>query len=112
MSHDFPTQASAAPNSTQPSSAPQPAATDSRLREARNWYESAYEWRIVSFAMHAHARLNAQAAGKVLFYVPAIDQPLAQMSPQDFDDMRAMPNIAASAKLPGIMPSTLAWKSF
>ena len=104
MSHDFPTQASAAPNSTQPSSAPQPAATDHRLREARNWYESAYEWRIVSFAMHAHARLNAQAAGKVLFYVPAIDQPLAQMSPQDFDDMRAMPNIAASAKLPGIMP--------
>ena len=54
--------------------------------------------------MHAHARLKAQAAGKVLFYVPAIDQPLAQMSPQDFDDMRAMPNIAASAKLPGIMP--------
>ena len=85
------------------SEGPQPATTDPRLLQARGWYESAYEWRIVSFAMHAHARLNARAAGKVLFYVPAIDQPTVQMSRRDFDDMRALPNISTTAKLPGTL---------
>ena len=28
--------------------------TDTRLRDARHWYECAYEWRIVSYAMHCH----------------------------------------------------------
>ena len=51
--------------------ASQPA--DPRLRDARGWYECAYEWRLVSYAMHAHARLNAKAAGRVLYYIPAID---------------------------------------
>ena len=37
--------------------------TDTRLRDARNWYECAYEWRIVSYAMHARARLTAMVAG-------------------------------------------------
>jgi len=41
---------------------------DARLQEARGWYECAYEWRIVSYAIHAHARLNAKAAEKLLFY--------------------------------------------
>ena len=44
----------------------QTSGTDPRLRDARGWYESAYEWRIVCYAMHAHARLNAKAAGKIL----------------------------------------------
>ena len=35
----------------------QHAAWDLRLQEARGWYECAYEWRIVSCAMHANARL-------------------------------------------------------
>ena len=47
--------------------------TDPRLSNARGWYECAYEWRIVSCVMHAHARLNAKAAGRMLFYIPAID---------------------------------------
>ena len=34
---------------------------DVRLREARHWYEFAYEWRIVSYAMRSHAKLNAKA---------------------------------------------------
>ena len=41
-------------------------AAETRLRDARGWYECAYEWRIVSYAMHAHARLNAKAAGVIL----------------------------------------------
>ena len=61
--------------------------TDTRLRDARNWYECAYEWRIVSYAMHAHARLNAKAAGKVLYYIPSIDIPACLLytspSPRD-----------------------------
>ena len=38
---------------------------DARLLEARGWYKCAYEWCIVSYAMHAHARLNTKAAGKL-----------------------------------------------
>ena len=75
-------------------SAHQPPEWDTRLREARGWYESAYEWRIVSYAMHANARLDAHDAGKVLLYIPAIDVPLARVSRDDFDEMRAFPNIS------------------
>ena len=77
---------------------------DKRLWEARNWYECAYEWRLVSYAMHAHARLNAKVAGRLLYYIPAIDAPSARMNQQDDEDMRAQPNISTSAKLPGILP--------
>ena len=79
--------------------------TDQRLRDARGWYECAYEWRLVSYAMHAHARLNAKAAGKILFYIPAVDIPSARMTREDFDAMRAQPNISTSAKFPGILPT-------
>ena len=82
----------------------QPAEWDKRLREARGWYESAYEWRIVSYAMHANARLDAHDAGKVLFYIPAVDVPLARLSRDEFDEMRAFPNISQSAKLPSVLP--------
>ena len=44
------------------------AGADARLKDARGWYECAYEWRIVSYAMHAHARLNAKAAAKILLH--------------------------------------------
>ncbi|MCP4201171.1 MAG: AAA family ATPase, partial [bacterium] len=77
---------------------------DPRLRNARGWYECAYEWRIVSYAMHAHARLNANAAGQLLYYIPSIDLPSARMSKEDFDAMRALPNISTTAKFPGILP--------
>ena len=65
------------------------AGADARLKEARGWYECAYEWRIVSYAMHAHARLNAKAAAKILFYVPAIDAPATRMPKEAFDEMQA-----------------------
>ena len=82
----------------------QPGAIDERLRDARNWYECAYEWRIVSYAMHAHARLNAKADGKLLYYIPSIDIPTVRMGRTDFDDMRSQPNISNTAKFPGILP--------
>ena len=54
--------------------------------------------------MHAHARLNAKAAEQILYYIPSIDIPSVHMSRDDFDAMRAQPNISTSAKLPGILP--------
>ena len=71
---------------------------DPRLISARGWYECAYEWRIVFYAMHIHATLNAKAAGKILFYIPSIDVATGRMNKADFDEMRAMPNIATSVK--------------
>ena len=54
--------------------------------------------------MHTHARLNAKASGALLYYIPSIDLPSVRMSKQQFDDMRAFPNISTTAKLPGILP--------
>ena len=42
-------------------------AVDARLRDARSWYECAYKWGIVSYAMHLHARLSANAAVRCCF---------------------------------------------
>ena len=53
---------------------------DRRLQEARGWYESAYEWRIVTYAMHVQARMDAHHAKEVLYYIPAIDHPSAFLS--------------------------------
>ena len=99
--NDEPATLAAASNS----GASQPAAWDARLRQARGWYESAYEWRIVSYAMHANARLDAHDAGKVLFYIPAVDTPAVRLGKDAFDEMRAFPNISQSAKLPGVLPT-------
>ena len=55
--------------------------TGTRLRGTRNWYECVYEWHIVSYAMHAHARLNAKVAGRVLYYIPSIDIPAVHRHP-------------------------------
>jgi len=78
---------------------------DPRLRNARGWYESAYEWRFVSYAMHAHAKLDARAAGKLLYYIPAVDRASAPgIGKAEFDEMRAEPNISKTRKLPGLLP--------
>ena len=86
------------------SGASQPAAWDPRLRAARKWYESAYEWRIVSYAMHTQARLNAHDDGKLLFYIPAVDKAPVRCSREEYDQMRAEPNISKTAKLLGLLP--------
>ena len=83
------------------SGASQPA--DSRVRDARGWYHCAHEWRLVSYAMHAHARLNAKAAGKVLYYIPCVDLPAIPLTKDDFDKMREEPNISTTAQLPGML---------
>ncbi len=78
---------------------------DQRLRDARGWYECAYEWRFVSYAMHAHAKLDAEAAGKILFYIPAVDRVSVHgFGRKECDQMRAEPNIAKTAKKPSVLP--------
>ena len=77
---------------------------DARLRDARGLYECAYEWRTVSYAMHTHTKLNAKAARKILFYIPSVDVPATGMTREEFDSMRAQPNISTTAKFPGILP--------
>ena len=54
--------------------------------------------------MHAQAKLDAHDAGQLLFYVPAVDRPAVRLAKPDFDEMRAEPNIGATAKLPGLLP--------
>ena len=55
--------------------------------------------------MHAQARLNAHDASKILFYIPAVDKPAVRCNRQEFDEMRAEPNISTTAKLPGLLPA-------
>ena len=78
---------------------------DKRLLDTKGWYECAYEWRYVSFAMHIHAKLDARAQGKILFYIPAVDRvSTAGFGRKDFDAMRAEPNIGRTGKLVSVLP--------
>ena len=54
--------------------------------------------------MHAQAILNAHAAEKVLFYVPAVDKAASGLSRSELDELRGEPNISKSGKLAGILP--------
>ena len=60
--------------------------------------------------MHARARLNAKATGKILYYIPSIDLPSAHMTKDDFDAMRAQLSINTSAKFLGILPVYIGMK--
>ena len=54
--------------------------------------------------MHSHAKLNAKAEWKLLYYTTSIDMPSVRMSKKDFDDMRSQPNISQTGKNRGILP--------
>ncbi len=69
---------------------------DARLRDARGLCECAHEWRVVSYVVHVRTRLNAKAAGTVLFDIPAVDRPSCRMNRADSDEMRALPNISTT----------------
>ena len=103
------TNSAAQPADTSDPSA-EPPQYDQRLRAARGWYESAYEWRIVSYAMHTQAKLDAHDAGQVLFYVPAVDRPAASLIKEEFDEMRGEPNIGATGKCQGFSRFSSAWR--
>ena len=73
------------------SSSAEPAPWGARLRAARGWHESAYEWRLVSYAMHAQAILNVHDAGGILYHIPTVDKPSVYLGRHQFDEMRARP---------------------
>ena len=81
----------------------QPAVWDTSLRETRGWYESAYKWRTVSYAMHAQARLDIHDSRKVMFYVAAVDKPAAKLTRKMFDEMLAFLNVSTTSKLPSFL---------
>ena len=85
---------------------------DARLQDVRHWYECAYEWRIVSYAMHSHARLNAKADGQLLYYIPSIDIPTVRLNKRDFDDMRSQPNISNTGNSLASCHFMQAWTCF
>merc|ERR1739836_264255 len=39
-----------------------------------------------------------------MYYIPAVDTPAVRLSREDFDAMRAVPNIGLTAKLPSVLP--------
>ena len=88
----------------------EPLQYDQRLREARGWYESVYEWRIVAYATRTQAKLDAHDAGQVLFYVPAVDRPAASLSKEEFDERRGETNIGATGKCQGFSRFSSAWR--
>ena len=45
-----------------------------QLLECSKWHEAAYDWRTVSFAMQTKARLQAKQAGRILYYIQAVDR--------------------------------------
>ena len=53
--------------------------------------------------MHAQARLDAHDSKKVLFYVTAVDKPVANLSRKEFDGMRVFLNVFTICKLPGFV---------
>ena len=91
-------------------SATPPTETDKRLREARGWYESAYEWRIVSYAMQCQTKIDAHDMGRLLFYIPAADRPSVQLSREEFDEMRSEPNLRKRRSWPVSCQCSLEWR--
>ena len=69
-----------------------------------DWFEAAYEWRTVSYAMHAKARLQARRAKKVLFYIQAVDKATESLSSAEYTRVTAEPNLSTTKKLAGILP--------
>ena len=77
---------------------------DSRLNDAVGWYESAYEWAIVSFAMQLQTRLSAKRSNQVLYYVQAVDRPAVDCGRVALERMLATPNVTTTRKLMGLLP--------
>ena len=53
--------------------------------------------------MQAQARLDAQHANEVLFYIPAVDMPSVPLTKAEYDEMRLEPNAQKTAKHLGLL---------
>jgi hypothetical protein len=76
----------------------------SQRTACNDWYEAAYDWRTVSYAMQVKARLQAKQANKVLFYIQAIDKTSQRLPPEEYSRVVAEPNLSKTKKLAGLLP--------
>ena len=64
----------------------------SRLTGTELWYESAYEWSVVTMAQVSRSQKSAQMHGSILFVIQAEDEYMSALDPRqhhvDFDDGR------------------------
>ena len=76
-----------------------------QLLARTKWCEAAYDWRTVSFAMQAKARLQAHQALGILYYIQAIDRVSQHVSEKELLRIVAEPNLSNTKKLAGLLPA-------
>ena len=71
------------------------------------WYHTCYCWSITSMASFLVARQSANRANQTLFYVQAVDAPIAltpdTITKDYFKQLLQVPNISQTKKLPGVV---------
>ena len=76
----------------------------SQRSDSQDWYEAAYDWRTVSYAMNVKARQQVRQQKQLLFYIQAVDRATQKLPPQEYMKVRAEPNLANTKKLAGLLP--------
>ena len=75
-----------------------------QLLACSKWHEAAYDWRTVSFAMQTKARLQAKQAGRILYYIQAVDRVSQHVTEKELLRIVAEPNLSNTKKLAGLLP--------
>ena len=75
-----------------------------QLLACSKWHEAAYDWRTVSFAMQTKARLQAKQAGRILYYIQAVDRVAQHLTEKELLRIVAEPNLSHTKKLAGLLP--------
>ena len=75
-----------------------------QLLACSKWHEAAYDWRTVSFAMQTKARLQAKQAGRILYYIQAVDRVSQHVTEKELLRIVAEPDLSNTKKLPGLLP--------
>ena len=69
-----------------------------QLLACSKWHEAAYDWRTVSFAMQTKARLQAKQAGRILYYIQAVDRVSQHVTENELLRIVAEPNLSNTKK--------------
>ena len=72
------------------------------MQQAADYVFAAYSWPLVTIAMHVSARRTAAAAGSVLYYAQAVDQPSHSLTREHYWKMTQEPNLTKTKKIPGV----------
>ena len=89
------------------SSAERPAENSAAQRTDSTWYHVCYCWSVITMAAFLLARVSATKAGRTLYYVQAIDQPLTVIHravEQDlYEELLKIPSIQTTKRLPAVV---------